>query len=197
MSEIHVKGLSDLQKLLNTLPAKIEQNALRGALRAAANVVKKEAQALVPKQSGALRDSIRVSVRARYGKVTASIKAGGGPTKKQVRTTPSGRTSVKYSNAYYAHMVEYGTRAHYLKSQKTKAWRLVANKQASSGFAKRLVVTGETGAMHPGARPHPYMRPALDNRAGDALVAAGEYLKKRLATKEGLDTAGIDIEVEA
>jgi hypothetical protein len=41
------------------------------------------------------------------------------------------------------------------------------------------------------------MRPALDGQSSAAVVAAGEYIKKRLATKHGLDTADINIEAEA
>ncbi|MBK7493597.1 MAG: hypothetical protein IPI17_17935 [Nitrosomonas sp.] len=49
---------------------------------------------------------------------------------------------------------------------------------------------------HPGVSPRPFMRPALDANAEAAIVGAGEYIKKRLAKKNGLDTAGIEIEVE-
>ena len=38
------------------------------------------------------------------------------------------------------------------------------------------------------------MRPALDSQATRAVVAAGEYIKRRLATKHGLDTSGVMIE---
>lgn len=51
--------------------------------------------------------------------------------------------------------------------------------------------------MHPGARKKAFMRPALDQQASAAVVAAAEYMKARLATKESLDTAGIDIGAES
>ncbi|MCR4331764.1 MAG: hypothetical protein NUV34_03535, partial [Sulfuricaulis sp.] len=47
---------------------------------------------------------------------------------------------------------------------------------------------------HPGTKPHPHMRPALDSQAQNAVVAAAEYMKKRLSDKHGLDTADIVIE---
>jgi hypothetical protein len=37
------------------------------------------------------------------------------------------------------------------------------------------------------------MRPALDQQAQAAVIATAEYMKNRLATKEGLDTADIVI----
>ncbi|MBW8067165.1 MAG: hypothetical protein GJU73_06940 [Ferrovum sp.] len=103
MTDIEVKGLSELQKLLDELPARIEANVVRGGLRAAARVIRDEARRLCPvgenlpkgHKSGALRDSIRVSMSSKHGAITASIKAGG------------------KNNVYYAHMVEYGT-AHHL-----------------------------------------------------------------------------------
>jgi len=50
--------------------------------------------------------------------------------------------------------------------------------------------------VHPGVMPKPFMRPALDAQSGAAVLAVGEYIKKRLATKNGLDTSEINIEVE-
>lgn len=182
MSEIHVRGLADLQKLLDTLAPKLERNVLRGAMRAAANVVKDEAKALCPVgppsatgakryklYTGALRDSIRVSVRAKGGRVTASVKAGG--------RLKNG------ADVWYAPIVERGAVAHKIKA-------------AKGGF---LAIGGGVyrSVDHPGMKAKPFLRPALDARAQDAVVAAGEYMKARLASKHGLDTSGIKIEAES
>lgn len=179
MSEITVRGLSELQAFLDQLPAKIERNVLRGALRAGAKPVLEAAKAKAPVappsaknervyglREGALRESLRISVKVRGGKVTASVKAGGG----------------KKGDVYYARFVEYGTRPHTIKARDGGALSF------GGGFLRSV--------EHPGARPRPFLRPALDTRAADAVVAAGEYIKNRLATKHGLDTADIIIEVE-
>ena len=155
----HVKGLSDLQKFLDTLPVKMERNVLRGAMRAGANVVKPVAQAKINSRSGELARSLKVRSSARGGKVTAMV----------------------YTRVFYAKFVEYGTKAH----------RIEAGEGAlavGTGFAPSV--------EHPGSDPHPFMRPALDTQAGAAVVAAGEYIKRRLASKHGLDTADITIEEE-
>jgi hypothetical protein len=47
-----------------------------------------------------------------------------------------------------------------------------------------------SSVQHPGFKPKPFMRPALDTQRRGAVVAAAEYMKQRLATKEGLDTSG-------
>ena len=163
MSDIRVKGLADLNKFLQQLPAKVEQSVLRGALRAGANVVMAEAKANVPVDSGQLRDGVKVSTNSRRGRVTAKVKATG-------------------KHAHIAPWLEYGTAAHKITAKKGKGL-----------FFGGLFVKG---VQHPGARPKPFLRPALDGRAQDAVVAAAQYMKRRLATKNGLDTSSVEIEAE-
>lgn len=166
MSEIKVSGLSDLQRFLDQLPAKISANILRGALRSGAKVIANAAKSNVTSVSGELAKSIRVSTRTKKldGKVSASVKTGS-------------------KAAFYAHMTEFGTRPHVIKAKDKKVLKIgdrLAGKEVK----------------HPGANPKPFMRPALDAQSGAAIVAAGEYIKKRLATKHGLDTADIEIGIE-
>jgi HK97 gp10 family phage protein len=187
VAETVVKGLSELQAFLDQLPAKVERNIARGALRAGMNVVKVAAQANVHSVSGLLAKGLKVSSRARGGLVTSSLKAAG----------PHG---------YIAKFVEYGTAAHWISVKdmvrpsrmtrhgaKTFAVRTL-NKMARRGS---LVIGGNfvgASVAHPGASKKPFMRPALDQKANAAVVAVGNYIKNRLATKEGLDTSGITIE---
>jgi HK97 gp10 family phage protein len=177
-----VKGLSELQAFLDQLPAKMERNVVRGGLRAGARVVMGGAKAIAPMgepsarnakryggRLGALRDSIRVKTGARGGKVTASVVVGG-----------KGKWG---ADVYYARFVEYGTRPHWITSRNGGALSI-----GGMAFVKAV--------EHPGARPHPFMRPALDTYSGAAVVAAAEYMRDRLATKHGLDTAELDFEAE-
>jgi HK97 gp10 family phage protein len=162
MSERHVKGLSELQKFLDTLAPRVEKNIMRGALRAGMNTVKPVAQSNVHSVSGLLAKGLRVGTRARGGTVTASLKATG-------------------PHAFIARFVEYGTRPHVIRPK-------------SGGVMALGTGIFRSSVMHPGARPKPFMRPALDSQASNAVVAAGEYMKRRLATKHGLDTAHITVE---
>lgn len=101
--EVKVTGLAGLQALLDELPARIEANVVRGGLRAAAKVVALEAKRLCPVgKTGALRDSIHVSMRSKHGHLSATIKAGGG-------------------KVFYAAMVEYGTARHWIKPKNRKS----------------------------------------------------------------------------
>ena len=173
---INVKGLKELDQFLAELPTKIQRNVMRGALRAGANVIKKEAQANAPVGApsaegkrlyggyrGALRDSIRVSTRAKGGRISATVKAGG----KNKKTG---------ADVFYAHMIEFGTAPHTIKGPIKLGGKWVKN------------------VDHPGAPAQPFMRPALDGRAQEAVIRAAEYMKKRLATKHGLNTEFISIE---
>jgi HK97 gp10 family phage protein len=163
MSEIRMSGLADLQKILDELPAKIEANVLRGGLRAGAKVIEEEAKRLVPigeprvtrtkggeptlHRPGELRKSIRVSMRSKKGIVQAMVKAGN-------------------KDAWYAHLVEFGTARHWIKPKNRKSLVL-------AGLMRELV-------DHPGARPKPFMRPAFDAKAQAAIQAMADYMNKRL-----------------
>ena len=160
MTETHVKGLAELQKFLDQLPAKLEANVMRSALRAGANIVKAQARQNVPVKTGKLRDGLKVSTSSRRGRVTAKVKATG-------------------KHAHIAPWLEYGTAAHKITAKKGKGL-----------FFGGLFVKG---VQHPGFRPKPFMRPALDSKAQEATIAVGEAIKKRLAKKHGLDASDVEI----
>jgi HK97 gp10 family phage protein len=194
--ERHVKGLAALQKFLDQLPVKLEKNVMAGSLRAGMNVVKPVAQANVHSVSGELARGLKVSTRSKGGTVTASLKAKG----------PHG---------FIARFVEFGTRPHFISvrmEERPINRRLSAKRgelvRASMTTVNRNVLKiganfiGPT-VKHPGIDPygnkegigpHSFMRPAMDRQASAAVVAAAEYMKKRLATKHGLDTKDIVIE---
>lgn len=173
MSEVHVKGLKEVGEFLKTLEPKLRNNVMRAALRQGANVVKEAVLQNVPvappntenarlygAYAGTLRDSVRVGSRVRRdGKVVAYVRAGGK------------KGSV---NAYYAHMVEFGTRPHKIGKVGRMLW-----------INGRWVYAP---VNHPGSRPRPFMRPAADSTAQTATVAVGNKIKSILETKHGLDT---------
>lgn len=163
MLDVKIRGMAELDKALRELPNKMQRNIVRSALRAGAKVIEAEAKAQVPVKSGRLRDSIRASVRLQRGVPVATIKAGG-----------SGK-----GGAFYAHMVEFGTAAHFIKPKK----------------AKSLFIAGllRDGVDHPGAKKTPFMRTALDTAAQAAILAFGEQVRKRLA-KQGLDTPDLEVD---
>lgn len=155
---VHIKGFKELDGFLQTLPAKMEKNVLRGGLRAGMNAVLPVARQNVHSVSGALAASLKIRTDGRGGRVTAKV----------------------YTKVFYAKFVEYGTKPHVIKAKDGAL-------AFGGGFA--------TEVNHPGiVRPRPFLRPALDTQAGAALVRMGEYVRNRLSTKHGLDTADIEIE---
>lgn len=100
-----ILGGRALDDALKTLAPKIQKNIMRSALRAGANVIKKEAKQEVPVRSGALRKSLKVSTKSKNGTVTAVLKADS-------RVAP------------HAHLVEFGTRPHKIKPRNGEALRI-------------------------------------------------------------------------
>ena len=161
MSEVHVTGLAELARFLDELPAKLQNNVMRGALRAGMQPVQQDAKAGAAVASGLLRDGLKIGTKSRGGVVTASVTAKG-------------------RHGYIARWIEYGVRPHVIHARDGGALSF------GGGFVQSV--------QHPGIRPHPFMRPALDGQATAAVVAAAEYMRTRLAKQHGLDTADILIE---
>ena len=175
----HVKGLKELNQFLQTLPAKVEQNILRGALRAGVNVLKEEAKQRVPiaapssrgrkvygNYRGLLRDSVRISVNTKRGTVTAKVKAGG--KDRQTKGKPA---------AFYAHMVHQGTKPHLIKPRKPGGALWVGGRWVGS-------------VMHPGAKAKPFMAQAMGSKNRHAVMAMRDYIARRLIKKHQMDMPG-------
>ena len=187
MTDIRVTGLSELQAFLDQLPAKIEANIMRGALRAGTKVIKNRAMLNIDSKTGDLAKSLRIYTRIKDG-IVKSVLASRGD--------------------YKALWVEFGTRPHLIKVQEEEKninYRLSAKRghtvrESMTTVNRRVLQIGNNFVgpvvSHPGAKPKPFLRPALDSEANNAIIAAGEYIKKRLATKHGLNTAEIEIGVE-
>lgn len=163
MANEYVKGLDELDKILQTLPANIEGNVMRGALREGQKVFLAEARALVPVEDGDLRDSLRI-VTARksrkFGWIRVHLKAGN-------------------KTAWYAHLVKFGTASYYTGKGRTvgKPYKIKprpGKKALLFGGKVREVVT------HSGIKPSPFMRRAVDRGQGRAIAATVAYLRRRI-----------------
>lgn len=115
-------------------------------------------------------------VNSRSGELAKGMRIG---TKQKGRTVYS-TLKVKGKHAFIGYMLEFtGAVPHDIKPKK----------------AKSLFIAGLFGQVvhHPGFRAQPFLRPALDTKANEAVVATGNYIKQRLETKHGLDTKDITI----
>ena len=174
-----VKGKTEVRDFFAQIPQALETKILRGAARAAAKVVADEAKLRVI--SSEVRGSIRISTKQEQnGQVIAKVQTKG-------------------SGAYLAPWLEYGTAPHFISAgdsgfSASKLTQKANREGAYSEVGTRALKIGNsyvTGAVaHPGARPHPFLRPALDTKAGEAISEAQAYINTRLA-REGLGGAEV------
>ena len=93
---VDITGGAALDRALQQLPAKIERNILRSALRQGANVYRAEVRENIPISSGKLRKSVRVSTGSKGASVFAYVRIGNKDT-------------------FYARFLEFGTQPHGVK----------------------------------------------------------------------------------
>lgn len=168
-----VRGKAEVKAFIAGIAGEIESKLLRGAARAAATVVADEAKDRT--HSSRVRGAIKVATSAGEGRIIAKVQ-------------------VKGPGAYLAPWEEYGTAPHFISvddSQRRGMGVRRINKLAKEGS---LVINGKfVGATvhHPGARPHPFLRPALDTKEGEAIAAAQAYIDARV-TPSGIaaDSSG-------
>lgn len=178
-----IVGGRELDRLLQTLPVGIERNIMRSALRAGGVVLREKAKQYVPRDDGDLFRSIRVTSRVRRGQVQIGVKAGN-------------------SQVYYAGMVEYGTRPHYVAVSdvdrgpgRGRGRRGTAGRQETLASIrtvnKRVLQIGANfvgpSVHHPGSQAHPFMRPAVDAGFRPAVAAVQAQVRK-LLNKNGIRT---------
>lgn len=178
-----IGGGRELQELLDTLPGKMQKNINRAGLRAGAAVLLPAVKQNIPVDQGDLRDSARVTSRAKGAEVSASVKVGN-------------------KKAWYANLVEYGTKPHYIKVSDVDRGPgrgigrrgTAARRETLASIRtvnRRVLQIGANfvgpSVHHPGTRPQPFMRPAIDEKLPEVLRAVTKKIHERL-TKQGLNT---------
>lgn len=128
---------------------------------------------------------VRAGMRAGANVLKEAIQEGApvhlGDLKESVRVSTrlnKGAVSVKVKignkKAWYAGLVEFGTKPH----------------EIVAGDGNSLFIRGifKKSVQHPGARAHPFIRPALDANGQKAMGTMMDYMRNRLKTKHGLET---------
>lgn len=174
---VQITGLKELHAALQMLPAKLEANVMRGALRAGVKEFETLArQKLVSHGHQALAAGLHVNTRLKKGKTTANVSTG---NKKEL---------------FYAAWVEWGTATKYtgsgrsvrakyhIKPKKKKALKFFWRKQGTWVVTKK-------GVMHPGAQGIRYMTKSFDEGAASAIRASAAYIRKRLEKYNAMMTS--------
>lgn len=165
-----VKGKSEVQRFIAQLPGEIERKLLRGAGRTGANVIAQEARERCI--SSEVRDGIKVRVRSSETQVIAKVQVRG-------------------KGSYIAPWLEYGTAPHFISVDDSQRGGRSVKRINTETKAGSLVIGGQyvgSTVFHPGARPHPFLRPALDTQASAAIKAAQGYINSRVG-KTGITGA--------
>lgn len=158
-----LRGRAEVSAFLASAPAKLT-NVLRGAARAGATVIADEIKTTTP--SDAVREAVRIRTKKGDGRivVTIDVKPGWG---RAVGT-----------------WLEYGTAPHFISVDDSQRNGMSVGRVNKSHAAGSIVIGGQfVGAtvFHPGARPHPTFRPALDLKEVEAIAAAQGYINSRVS----------------
>lgn len=186
---INLKGGKELSAFLQAFPKKLANGAVRAGLVAAAAPIRDQARALAPRQTGQLAASIKTGSSRVNPDGTISIT---------VRTDPKNNP-----HAFLGLFFEYGTAPHFITAGDSgKSVRLLNRAALRDGAVSDVdsrklrignsVVTG--GVMHPGMAARPFMRPALDMKANEAINAFGERVVSYLQSKSGFTAPTLEVD---
>lgn len=178
-----VTGLAEIDKFLSHFPMNLQKGAYRAGLTAAAAVVRDEARARVPRKTG---------------KLAAAIRTGSS------RQNQDGSFSIKVElkgndHAFLGLFMEYGVAPHFITPGSATqggvglSARLTTRKANAEGLASdvtthhlrigKQIISG--AVFHPGFPPRPFMRPALDLKAGEAVQAFAGRIRAYIEGKSG------------
>jgi HK97 gp10 family phage protein len=165
MADLKIEGLADVQTRLSGISDKLVKNVLRSSLRQAANVVREQARTnfdgAAPHPNAltrALQASIRVTARrGTPTRVTYSVVAGD--------LTQAQQKRLGAAAAFYALWVEKG----HINRKAGEALRGGKRSKAEA----RAASTNNTPA-------HPYMQPALEAKAQEAIDVLVQSVRDKL-----------------
>ena len=169
-----VTGRAEVRQFIAGIPAALETKVLRGAARAAAKVVAEEAKAR--SISSEVSGAIRIATKKEEGRVIAKVQ-------------------VKGPGAYIAPWLEYGTAPHFISVDDSQREGRSVNRINKLTKEGSLVIGGHfvgKTVHHPGAKPHPFLRPALDTKESEAIAAARQFIKARVSRAGILGSAEQD-----
>ena len=142
--KIKIEGLTELAGQLEKLKTIPQGVALRQALLEGAELIARQARANAPiaPPGSEGRGFLRRSIRASSGREFKNFIQSFAYTFKTA--------------AFYAHMVEFGTKPHIIAAKAKK--KMLKFGRAFTAFAKKV--------QHPGSRPIPFFRDAIRTQRG-------------------------------
>lgn len=169
-----MKGQADFKRYMQSIPADLETKILRGAAKAAGNVIMDEAK--LQTRSEDVREGLRMRTAAKDGvmRVTIDIKPGWARS--------------------LAIWEEYSTQGHFISVDDSQRNGMSVNRinrtdkaareAGKIGSQESLVIGGEfvgKTVWHPGASANPFLRPSLDLKGDEAIAAAQNHINIRIS----------------
>lgn len=155
---VRINGGKELDAFLAKFPADLQRKVLRNALRRGANVIRDDARQRIPRKSGVTAKAIKSGTRVDNG-------------------IPKGRVRMRGRKSFLGYLLEFGVAAHYLGGGDSGLSARKLTQRVRAAGAMKIGENFVTGAiLHPGFAPKPFMRPALEAKAAEAVQAVGNYI---------------------
>lgn len=181
------RSTSATRRAIAELPEEFLNRILPRAARVGAEVIADDARATLggrrAETGGGAKVLIADSVKVKVKREGTLIRA---------------RVYLDGPGAYVGRWLEYGTDPHFITIDPTvqkgmTARRVNAKITDGDGDLKAtLLINGKpvgTSVYHPGAQAKPFLRPAFDQREGDAIAAMQSYVTSR-AARDGIGHNG-------
>jgi HK97 gp10 family phage protein len=161
MIEMHMQ---DMLKELQKLPEKVQKRVVNGAVRESAKPIIQEARNLAPVRTGNLIESIGVTKRRQKGTIV------------EYNVSPKIANDKEIAKL----KKKYG-----LKDKSgNEIYKKLKEEKKLGGFYGQFVEFGHPivrkGKVVGHAAPHPFMRPAFENKAEESIEAFRKYMRQRL-----------------
>lgn len=167
---VEVNGLDQLLRDLKAFPAAVQKRVLKGAAATGASVIRKEAIQRAPVSTGRAEDGHPPPGTLKKAIYQARMVQECTPTREVfkvgVRRGKKAQSVGKKGanlDAYYAKWVEYG---HFAR--------------VPHEMTKTAKAAGRMLGVARWVAPHPFMRPAIAAKQGDALRAMQEYIRNQM-----------------
>jgi hypothetical protein len=183
MTSRGLKGGPELLAFLDAFPKRLQNNAVKSGLRAAA---------------APPRDDARIRARKKSGKTAKSIKTGSPRVNEDGSISIRVRYDPKSKLAFVGRLQETGVRPHLIKAhdndRPTRTRRDGREEAVSMKKLNQMVHAGSlvigknfVGPVvhHPGHSAQPALAPALEAKAGEAVNAMGMKIREYLSTRAG------------
>lgn len=174
------EGIDEVRNALDGVRKSVKARILKSAVAYAIKPMVPATKSAVPRKFGTLAKSIISRVK-RYTKgEDAVVVALVGPEAKYKETVtgsipfmgPRNGVSREQKPSKYAHLVEHGTKAHFIpapgfgrKAQKTKA---------------QFGMKSTPGWTHPGAKAHPFLKPTAERMQSTVVERMRDQVLKRV-----------------